>query len=56
MRVREWIITNFEGNNRIYTSPDAPRSVAFRKLQFRFKGAQKLLCFVGLKKGKIVEK
>lgn len=60
MRVREWIVLNTathgdpEKPYKIYTSPDASRDVAYRKLAFRFRSNLDMLCFVGLKKGGVI--
>ena len=56
MKLRAWILEGTEKDGkpmRILTTPDAGRDVAWRK--FCFKIPAKYRCFVGLRRGGIVE-
>ena len=59
IKLREWILTNTEEKGKegiplkVYTSPDAGRDIAYRKLCAKV--SEKFRFCVGLKRGKIVE-
>jgi hypothetical protein len=59
MRVREWTLENTIKHGtedepmKVYTTPGASQEVAYRKM--RFKIPAEYQCFVGVRRGRVVE-